>query len=363
MDNKINLSVFLKVLILVLAIPVLFSQLLIRYVYTDWLEPESTAGIIMLADSVVARQLDPTKKNILILGNSRIGEGVSAKIANATIKDTDYHFVVLGLPGTTPRIWSYVLDKIDKNSNRFYAVYLMAENYNDTAEENYNDRDLDSSYLSGLLSLSNLSGYPSSFDDSKKVDKAIRSILFPISLLQKDMIQFIAHPKKRIKKVLLWRKDYFAWTYDYGGNEVSLPELDTIENAPTVLNQLSAAQKPGLEWYFGSVKYCNKTYPHSFRYNSRWFGEIAQHYSASAVRVGAFMIPRGPYHNMMGCDTAIAGSFEALHKKGLLELVPNQISFDLERPANFFDHLHLNGVGRKAFSEKLASSIVEQLDN
>lgn len=62
MDNKVNLSVFLKVLILVLAIPLFFSQLLIRYVYTDWLEPESTAGIIMLADSVVERQLDPTKK-------------------------------------------------------------------------------------------------------------------------------------------------------------------------------------------------------------------------------------------------------------------------------------------------------------
>ena len=52
---------------------------------------------------------DPTRRNILVLGNSQIGEGFSAQIADAASArgDSKAHFVNGSIPGTTPRVWDY----------------------------------------------------------------------------------------------------------------------------------------------------------------------------------------------------------------------------------------------------------------
>lgn len=362
-SNQVTLRRFLVILVAILSIPLLFNQLFIRHVYTQWLEPESTAGTIMMASSVVQQQLDTTKKNILILGNSRVAEGFSAKLANSSINNNEYHFVSLALPGTTARIWSYVLRKIDKDRNLFFAVYLMAENYNDTAEENYSDRDVDTAYLAAILTLSDLRTYPSSFDNHKKKVAAFKNILFPIAPLHKDVIQFIQNPFKRVERVLLWRKDYVNWSADYPGRDERLPELTSADKFDSVLQQLAGPRKSEIEWYFQAVKKCNKEYPHSYKYNSLWFGDIERYYAGSSARLGVFMIPRGPYHQLMGCDASLRGTLGALHNKGVVEVVSSKVSTELEQPEYFFDHLHINATGRKVFSVTLANAIVAQLDN
>lgn len=362
-NNNVSLTRFVVLVLLVIAIPVAFSQLVIRYVYTQWLEPQSTAGTVMMAASAIQQQWDAKKKNILIIGNSRIGEGVSAKLANNAINNNEYNFVVLGLPGTTPRVWFYILNNIDKNASKFFAVYLMAENYSDTAEENYNDREIDTSYLAAILTLNDVSTYPASFDDEKKSADAYHNILFPIAPLQKDIMQFLKNPHARINEVKLWRKDYMKWIADYNGRSERLPDLDQLTNAPVALAQLADWQRPGMEWYFRAVPKCNQEYLHSFRYNSRWFGAISEHYSRSAVRVGVFMIPRGPYHHQQGCESKLKGSLAVLQRKGRIDLISSDIATVLERPEYFFDHLHINGAGRSLFSKNLAVAIENQLED
>lgn len=365
MDKHVtsSLAKFVVIVLSVLIIPLVFGQIVIRYVYTQWLEPQSTAGTVMMATYVMKQQWDPAKKNILIIGNSRIGEGFSAKLANSSVDNKDYNFVALGLPGTTPRVWSYVLKKIDKDASRFFAVYLMAENYSDTAEENYNNREIDTAYLSAILTLGDLLTYPSSFDSSEKQSEAFRNVLFPLASLQKDFIQFLKNPIQRFKQVELWRKDYVKWIADYSGRPERLPALDIMANTSTISGQLLDWQKPGMEWYFQAVPKCNQEYLHSFRYNSRWFGEISEHYSSSAVHVGVFMIPRGPYHQQFGCDAELKGSLKSLLTKGRVELLPADIATALEKPEYFFDHLHINAAGRPLFSKNLAVAIEKQLED
>ncbi len=362
-NNELSLAKFILVVFFVMAIPLAFSQLIVRYVYTQWLEPQSTAGTVMMAASAVQQQWNPQKKNILIIGNSRIGEGFSAKLANGVINSNEYNFVVLGLPGTTPRVWFYVLKNLDKDASKFYSVYLMAENYSDTAEENYNDRDIDTAYLAAILTLGDLSTYPASFDDQKKSVDAYRNVLFPIAPLQKDMMQFLKNPSARIKQVLLWRRDYIKWAADYTGRSERLPNVAELTHGASILPQLADWQRPGMEWYFQALPKCNKEYLHSFRYNSRWFGAISEHYSQSAVHLGAFMIPRGPYHNQFGCDSRLKGSLASLHHKGSIDLIPSDVATRLEKPEYFFDHLHINAAGRSQFSEYLAVAIVNQLED
>ena len=362
-NAEFNLVKLIYVVVAIVAIPVIFSQVVIRYFYTQWLEPQSTAGTVMMAEAVINKQLDPTKKNILIIGNSRIGEGFSALIANNSVDNSEYNFVSLGLPGTTPRIWFYVLNAIDRDATRFYAVYLMAENYNDTAEENYNDRDVDTAYLSAIFTLKNLLTYPSSFDDSQKAAEAYKSILLPIAPLQKDIIQFLKNPKKRIKQVKQWRKDYVNWTSGYSGRPEHLPQMDTLSNSSAILGQLLDWQKPGMEWYFQAVPKCNQEYLHSFRYNSRWFGDISEHYAKRAVHLGVFMIPRGPYHLQQQCDSQLKGSLAVLQTKKRITTISSEIATALEKPEYFFDHLHINATGRSVFSKNLAIAIVQQLED
>lgn len=361
-DHQISLPKFIAITVLIIAIPLVFSQLLVRYVYTQWLEPESTAGTIMLASAQVDQLLEPAKNNILILGNSRVGEGFSSQIANAHVDHQQYNFISLGLPGTTPRIWFYVLKKIDPQGVKFHAVYLMGENYRDTAEENYNNREVDTAYLSAILTLQDLATYPSSYEDAKKSEEATKNILFPIAPLQKDVAKFFANPKARIKKVTLWRKDYASWMLGYGGKDERLPALEDIQHTDAVMSQLPPEKKPVMEWYFEAVTRCNQEYQHSFRYNSRWFGDISKVYQGRATQLGVFMIPRGPYHQQMGCDHIISGAMKSLSEKKALSLIPSQITLDLENPAYFFDHLHVNAEGRKIFSARLAVAIIDQLE-
>lgn len=365
MENsaELNLGKFIGVVVAIIAIPLIFNQVIIRYIYTQWLEPQSTAGTVMMAETVVNKQLDPAKKNILIIGNSRIGEGFSASVANNNVNNSEYNFVSLALPGTTPRIWSYVLKKIDGDANRFYAVYLMAENYNDTAEENYNDREIDTAYLSAIFTLKDLSTYPSSFDDPKKSAEAYKSILLPIGPLQKDLIQFLKNPKQRIKQVTQWQKDYVNWTAGYSGRPERLPEINDLNNSSAVLGQLLDWQKPGMEWYFQAVPKCNQEYLHSFRYNSLWFGDISEHYAKRAVNLGVFMIPRGPYHLQQNCSSQLKGSLASLQSKKRITTVSSEIATTLEKPEYFFDHLHINSAGRSLFSKNLAIAIEKQLED
>ncbi len=61
-NAKFNLVKLIYVVVAIVAIPVIFSQVVIRYFYTQWLEPQSTAGTVMMAEAVINKQLDPTKK-------------------------------------------------------------------------------------------------------------------------------------------------------------------------------------------------------------------------------------------------------------------------------------------------------------
>lgn len=362
-DKPVSLLQFFAILLLIIAIPLAFSQLLIRYVYTQWLEPNSTAGTVMLAATQIEKKYVPGKKNILVVGNSRVGEGFSEQVANAAIDNEKYNFISLGLPGTTPRIWFYVLKKLDPQAVKFHAIYLMAENYRDTAEENYNDREIDTAYLSAILALGDIASYPASFEDPKKVSAAFYSVLFPIMPLQNDLTKFIANPRARIKAVRLWRKDFVTWTAGYNGRDERLPLLENIQQTEAVIAQLPEEKKSVMKWYFDAVKHCDQEYLHSFRYNSRWFGDISASYANRAVRVGVFMIPRGPYHQQMGCNSTLNGSLKLLEEKNRLTLVPADLTLDLEQPEYFFDHLHVNAAGRKIFSARLATAIVNQMED
>ena len=162
--------------------------------------------------------------NVLVIGDSRIGEGFSPVFANHIGHPRGINFVRLGLAGTTPRVWHYVLRAVDPQRNRFVAVYLMAAGYrDDEVHEDYANRALDTAYLAPMLEWRDLFEYPASFTDETAFKQARLAVAFPESALHRDLVAFAGAPLTRLKKATVWHQGYPNWLRDYPGRSEAMP--------------------------------------------------------------------------------------------------------------------------------------------
>ncbi len=346
-----------------IALPLILDQLVFRGVYLPLLEPQSTAGMTLLARSIQKANYAPGKKNVLILGDSRIGEGFSAGIANEIGTPQGFHFIGLGLPGTTPRVWYYVLRDLVSQRNSYHAIFMMANTLRD--DDTYEDvanRSLDTAYVAPLLNWGDIFTYPQSFTAPKEIMNATNAVAFPSASFKSDVIGFIKAPIKRAKKASQWRAGYPSWIAAYQGHAETLPPIGTPFSADYVLARLSANSRSSLDAYFRLYRE-GKPQPteRAFAYRYKWFGQIAQKYTSTAVTVGAFLIPRGPYHAALNKPAEAEGSLKLLERKGMITLLDTAVSLPLEKPEFFFDNLHMNATGRDVFSRNLAKSVIAQL--
>ena len=208
-QHPISIRSICALALLMIALPLILDQILFRGIYLTVLEPESTAGMTLLARSIQEKNYVPEKKNILILGDSRIGEGFSARIANEIGNPQGFNFVGIGLPGTTPRAWRYVLRDLDPERNKYQAIYVMSSTLrDDDIYEDFANRSIDTAYLAPLLNWGDIFSYPQSFTDPKEALKASIAVAFPSASLRSDFIQFIKTPIRRVRKAALWKAQY-----------------------------------------------------------------------------------------------------------------------------------------------------------
>jgi hypothetical protein len=350
---------------MICAVPLLLDQTLVREVYFRFLEPRSTAGTVLLARRVADAQYIAGKKNVLVIGDSRAGEDFSPELANAVDPGAGVNFVGLGLPGTSPRVWYYVLRDIDPDRKRYAAVWMATDSLRD--DQVYSEpvnRGLDSAYLAPLLRLSDIWTYPMSFSDPKLRWQAVWNILFVGGTLQDDMRAFARHPLDRIREVHLWEKAYPDWVRAYQGRTGTVPTPEELPAAATTGSRQQRQAALELAGYLQRVK--NNAYiPRSvgFAYHEEWFGAIARAYSGTRVQLGLLLIPRGPYREQYPGEIAPEGSVADLARSGLIKLAPASLVTGLERPKFFFDRLHLNRAGRIEFSKRFARWYIESADD
>lgn len=356
-----------KVFVLVLAMVVValaLDQIIFRWLYLWVVEPESTAGTTLLLRNRQAAAYDPGKKNVLILGDSRINEGFSARIANGIAHQKGFNIVALGAPGTTPRVWHYLLRDLDPQANRYHAIYLMAYSLrdDDTFDEWIN-RPLDTAYAAPLLNWGDLWSYSRSFDDPKQQHKSVLEIIFPAMAFKSDVLGFIQSPRQRIRKAFQWRAGISGWLEGYTGRPESLPAADVPFGRAALLARLSDDSHNRIKDYlrrYGEAQPMSPDRVMAYRY--RWFGQIADTYRSGATRLNVFLIPRGPYHAAMNKPAEASGSLRTLESQGYFGLLPPDSALMLEKPEYFFDELHLNEAGRQVFSRTLTEAVLTHLE-
>jgi hypothetical protein len=323
--------------------------------YVSILEPNSTAGFLRTYLNIEKQRPIGRYRQVLAVGDSRMG--LKTRVANLVTGNTGCEFGTIAVPGTTPRCWYYMLREVDPRCDRYDAILVPFDSYDDRAWERHADRDLDLNYLMPLLRVTDLPRFVLSYPSWTNRGRAAEAVLLKGLVYQNDFQAFLASPRTRLQFVRLQEEHAREWYYDAAWDRRSLAGMSVDWNAKTVT--LPAWLPPEKRRETEHIL-LEDTKPISADYTSyrrQWLGAILDRYRGTRTRFIFLRLPRGPVvrpdlpppdPNSMACQFASAGR---------AVLLPEHMFDSLERPELFGDALHLNEEGGYEFSMMLAGEI------
>lgn len=335
--------------------------------YFGWVSPPSALGSVAQAlDNI--RHLPAGRRIVLVLGDSRIGEGFSAQAATAVADrlDPSIAFANGSVGGTSPRVWNYLLRDMRGPTLPLAAVALMVPSYRDDEAENPADRRYDIAFVHPLLKLADAVDFPASFDDLAARQEAAEAMLFKGFFYKSDVQDFLHAPAARIRDVRAARLHGHEWVGMYPGRSESLTgiTLDLASGHLTIPAGNAAESVPTLAPYAEKLSHQRghpPDNPAAAAYRREWLGRIATQCRDAGVKLFVFRIPRGPLHHLLNDETPPEGALAELARAGALEVLPPSLLAPLERPEFFFDDLHVNAAGRARLSAVLAEAVLHRL--
>lgn len=330
--------------------------------YTQEVEPRSLAGSTRNAVHVIESTVLPDRRNVLVIGNSKIGEGLAPDLADAATKGSGLHFVNGFIAGSDLRAWYYLLRQVDPGARRFSAVVLAVPL--DPAEMlgTMANNVVDIGYVMPLLRLRDAGMFPASFDDAALKAQALRAILFPGQAWRRDIVMLLAQPLKRYRDVRDNEKNYLPDLMRYPGRSAALPDLpiDSRTLLPARWDGVDEAMKNTLtEHYFRWLHVSPQpaVVDSNQRYFRDWLTRIAAPYHANGIPVILIEVPRGPWNGTQTPVPRPGGAIAGLIDAGLVSALPGDTFVDLEQPHYFFDAEHMNRAGRERFTPRLAERV------
>ena len=299
-------------------------------------------------------------RQVLTIGDSRMG--FLPRYANDL--QTGYEFASIALGGSTPRDWYYMLRGVDPNADRYSAIVIAMNDYEDAEIlEDYSVRATDLYYVIGRLKYSDIPYFAKSYQHDPKLEwAAVRGIILKGLIYKRDFQDFLLHPADRIAMVQLARKQSYLWYYNYVGTNSSMEGVvvDWTNRTVTVPAGFTQAQKTAYEYQFleprPGYRGVRSAYLH------QWLGKIYEHYRGSKTRLIFLHLPRGPF---VRPDQPAFNPHSSVRELGLqpgVILLPERLFESIERPSLFVDQMHMNGPGTAQFSRILAKEVSHRLD-
>ena len=355
-----NVAAFLAVLLGAYAL----GEILIFHsgFYARFLEPDlsATGYLERILYSEVHRQ--PTgKKEVLVVGNSRMAEGFSAKIANQYKPGDGYWFVNFGVSGTGDRVWYYLVRDVDPHRNRYAAIVIPIDDYDDPDDyEDVADRASEMPLLANRLGIADIIPYTLSFTTWKSRIQVFRGALIEGVTYQRDFQQFFEHPTRRLKRVADFRAHGAQARYDYGGMNKSLAGLKvdwTNERVTFPTGMPEDQQRDYTSRFFSRPPQLGR----NRAFEVRWLGALVDLYRNSKTRIIIFQAPRNPAPRPVSLAHLPWTIVDNLRERPWVSAIDHDTFEDLERGKFFADHVHLNSTGRKLFSPRLADAVKARL--
>ena len=292
---------------------------------------------------------------IAVIGDSRVADGFSAKVADETGKPGEVKFTNIAVYGSSPRVWYYMLREIDPHASRFSVLTIMMSNYDESNEGDLANRERDVHYLAPILRSSDFFTFVGSYTSAEGKESAAISNLLKGTAFKSDILEFLGDPKKRLDLVKINKTMWRVSNYYYTGHPEALEGLIPDPREPGGV-RLPPCTPPDdkltLRNYFTRM---NESKPEERVATCRelWLGKILDRYRGGRIRIGIFEIPRGPLHYLKP-QAPPGATLLGLQRKYGFTIIPPETFGELERPQFFCDYTHLNTLGRQRFSEKFS---------
>ena len=323
--------------------------------YNKYLEPNSSAGMVESYLFWLTRSRPVRVPQVMLVGDSRIAEGFSAPVAEKAAGNR-IQFWNFGIGGTTPRVWYYMLRDADPTRRRFAAIVMALDHYADEDHwDSMPNRLIDLNFVIGRLRLTDCWDFASSMKTAEYRGKALSGCLFKGITLRRDAQELLLHVSDRVKRSKDWRNNGPIYINGYGGREESLQGLSadfthrTI-NYPPGLPQLGKDTIHDMVMAPPAPQRGDTT-----RYRELWLNRIIDMYKDSPTKLIFLELPRAPLPKPESPQPATW--LHSVLARPHVSALPRSTFRDLERPEDFFDGLHLNKVGRRLFSERIAAQV------
>jgi hypothetical protein len=324
--------------------------------YTSILAPESYAGRVAVLTRAEKERPASGLKEVLILGDSRMAEGFSSKVANDLGSAAGFKFVTLAEPASTANTWYYLLRDVDPTARRYWAIVVpYGVGYEPTSAES-----LRISMAAPLLRYGDCITFAAAFQQWSGRFKAFTACILRGSAYQSDVADLLEHPIERVKRIqrepamVHARAVYRGRDYDMVGTS-----YDPTTGRMTFPPRLTEAQR---QWIRKSLLQPSQSeMQYSLRLQRDWIPRILNRYSKSLTAVVLTPVPRGPFAELPAFSVAQSATFpEVMGQRTVLSL-PEQTFEFLEKPDYYFDAFHLNAKGRQKFTETLVSELLGRL--
>ena len=330
--------------------------------YHAVLDPSSSTGSFESAIAQFAAFDGDPRRDVLVLGDSRIYSGLDPAAASAA--GGRLRFLNGGVPGTTPRCWPFFVRAIDPQARRFHAVVIAVDTYadDDTAIGSLDgdDRPMDLRYVVFQTRLTDLPKLAGSFSDPReRVENGI-DLFWRGQELRDDVQALVADPLSRIRALERARSDaaydpladhprsesLAGLRVDFATNAIVYPPGISDSARSAIATQVLAIGKPS---------------PSYARYRREWLAPIAARYAAAGIPVFFVRIPTRPAHRE--ASQTPSGSLLEIAAQDRARLIDATPYLALERPELFADEDHLNARGSLRFSRLLGADVARLLSD
>ncbi len=331
--------------------------------YPSMLKPDSYSGrSYFTLQFLDEHRPEPDNAAVLVVGDSRIGEGFSAKIADQLTRERNLEFFRAANAGTNLRVWFYLLREIDPQADRFTAVVIPMTSYGDLGQNQAVMAELNINSVIPLLRYSDVLSFA-----RRGIEKGeMRSRAATVTLLKgigyrQDFQDFVNAPGERLRHIERYREHRYAAEYQYQGRQQSLAGLAYDSRQDRILYPPDLDLRPAARLTLERVVR-GRNFSHDNReFHQMWLGRIVKHYHRSDTRLVFVRLPRGPLRIAPPGPPDPESVLRSLASNDQVSLLAEGAFDSLEYPEFYFDGLHLNREGRLRFSRILAEQIADLL--
>jgi len=324
-----------------------------------WLaKPESSGGWVTKRTLLAPPPLAAGDvASVLLLGDSRIGEAIDEHSLRAQLGAPPVAVTQASLPGSSPRVWAQLFERLPQPPGGFSLVVLGLPDYDDDAgHEDQQHRLNDLAFLGPSL------GPRRAFELAAELrgeanPHATRDVWLATLLKsfawRRDVQDLAADPYTRYREV---RRQFgrLSWATPYPGNPGSLAGVrvdgDAIRDLPPT--STSAQDLPTLRNLVFHEHDVDNT-----AYRRRWLGELADRVRASGAELVVVRMPLQVLPRSKPRVPATAVVDELAQRPGV-HVLPYELLAGAEAPEFFFDALHVNREGRQLCTRLLAEQLL-----